>query len=118
MDKCKIPLFLGNYKPEVLVTLEFGEYTLVWWSQMLEDIRRGVRDPCEDLVALKRFMRGRFVPTSHTRDLHNKLQMLYQGTRSVEEYHKEMEMDLMKAQIRESKEATTTQFLHGLNMEI
>ncbi|RDY04700.1 hypothetical protein CR513_11570, partial [Mucuna pruriens] len=30
------------------VTVEFGDYALVWWIKMLEDIRRGVMDPCED----------------------------------------------------------------------
>ncbi|RDY03257.1 hypothetical protein CR513_13175, partial [Mucuna pruriens] len=141
-SKCKIPPFLGNCKPEVyvdwelkveqilgcfnlhgrrvvrLVTLEFSDYVLVWWTQVLEDIRRGEKDPCEDWVALKRLMRKRFVPPSYTKDLHNKLQRIYQGSRSVEEDHKKMEMDLMKAQIRESEEAILAQFLHGLNRKI
>ncbi|RDX77104.1 hypothetical protein CR513_42808, partial [Mucuna pruriens] len=32
--------------------------------------------------------------------------MLYQGPRSVEEYHKQMKIDLIRAQIKESEEAT------------
>ncbi|RDY03943.1 hypothetical protein CR513_12405, partial [Mucuna pruriens] len=36
-----------------LVTLEFGDYALVWWTEVLEDIRRGVRDPFKDWVVLK-----------------------------------------------------------------
>ncbi|RDY03940.1 hypothetical protein CR513_12402, partial [Mucuna pruriens] len=36
----------------------------------------------------------------------------------MEEYHKEMEMGLIRAQIRESEEATVACFLHGLNREI
>ncbi|RDY13682.1 hypothetical protein CR513_01362, partial [Mucuna pruriens] len=67
---------------------------------------------------LKSLVKGRFFPPFYTRDLHNKLQRLYQGSRSVEKYHKEMEMDLMKAQIREGEEATMARFLHGLNKEI
>ncbi|RDX69850.1 hypothetical protein CR513_50982, partial [Mucuna pruriens] len=43
---------------------------------------------------------------------------LYQGSKSVQEYHKEMEMDLMRAQIRKSKKTTLAWFLHGLNKEI
>ncbi|RDX89821.1 hypothetical protein CR513_28406, partial [Mucuna pruriens] len=63
-----------------LVTLEFNDYALVWWNKVLENIRRGRRDPCDNL--------------------YNKLQRLYQGFKSVEEYHhKEMEMDLVGAQI-------------------
>ncbi|RDY03321.1 hypothetical protein CR513_13102, partial [Mucuna pruriens] len=99
ISKFKIPQFL-------LVTLEFGKYALLWWTQMLDDIRRRVRDPCEHWVVLKRFIRGIFAPP-YIRYLHNKLQGLYQGSWSVEEYHKEMEKDVIMAQI-----------LHGLNKEI
>ncbi|RDY14428.1 hypothetical protein CR513_00502, partial [Mucuna pruriens] len=88
------------------ITLEFGDYALVWWMQVLEDVRRGKTDSCEDWVALKHLISHRFVPPSYSRDLHKKLQRLYQGSRSVEEYHKEMEMNLMRAQIIESEEAT------------
>ncbi|RDX90011.1 hypothetical protein CR513_28167, partial [Mucuna pruriens] len=32
-----------------LITLEFGDYVLVWWTQFLDDLKRcGVRDPCKD----------------------------------------------------------------------
>ncbi|RDX62328.1 hypothetical protein CR513_59352, partial [Mucuna pruriens] len=62
----------------------------------MEDIRKGVRDPSDDWVAMKGLMKGIFIPP-YTRDLHNKLKRLYQGSKSVEEYHKEMEMDLMRA---------------------
>ncbi|RDY04591.1 hypothetical protein CR513_11684, partial [Mucuna pruriens] len=38
----------GNKRMKVrLVTLEFSDYALVWWNQVLEDIRRVRKDPCE-----------------------------------------------------------------------
>ncbi|RDX63040.1 hypothetical protein CR513_58567, partial [Mucuna pruriens] len=46
------------------------------------------------------------------------LQRLHQGLYSMEEYHKKMEMDLLRAQIKESEEATMAQFLHSLKTEI
>ncbi|RDY11892.1 hypothetical protein CR513_03388, partial [Mucuna pruriens] len=45
-------------------------------------------------------------------------QGLHQGPYSVEEYHKEMEMDLLRAQIKESEEAKMARFLHSLKREI
>ncbi|RDX72739.1 hypothetical protein CR513_47727, partial [Mucuna pruriens] len=36
----------------------------------------------------------------------------------MEEYHKEMEMNLMRSQIIESREATMARFLHGINRKI
>ncbi|RDY12848.1 hypothetical protein CR513_02275, partial [Mucuna pruriens] len=50
-----------------LVTLKFSDYALVWWNQVLEDIRRVRRDPCESWAKLKRLMRETFVSSYYTR---------------------------------------------------
>ncbi|RDX64550.1 hypothetical protein CR513_56883, partial [Mucuna pruriens] len=39
-------------------------------------------------------------------------------SKSVEEYHKEIEMNLLRAHIGEREDATMARFLHGLNREI
>ena len=44
---------------------------------------------------MKDVMRARFVPTYYNRDLFKKLQLLKQGTKSVEEYYKEMEIAMI-----------------------
>ncbi|RDY08929.1 hypothetical protein CR513_06787, partial [Mucuna pruriens] len=131
ISKCKTPSFLGNCKLEFYidwelkveqvvtsqkgvwwVTLAFGDFSLIWWwTTMLDHIRRGI-------YGLKRLMRIRFVPCSYARNLHNKLQILYQESKSMEEYHKEMEIDLLRDQLRESEEANMARFLHGLNRKI
>ncbi|KAL4304553.1 hypothetical protein GQ457_10G010590 [Hibiscus cannabinus] len=67
---------------------------------------------------MKRIMRKRFVPSYYHRDLFQKLQGLKQGSRSVEDYFKEMGMAMMCANIEEDREATMTRFLNGLNTEI
>ena len=67
---------------------------------------------------MKRVMRKRFVPTYYYRELYNKLQNLKQGNRSVEEYYKEMEVSMARANIEEDREATMARFLAGLNREI
>ncbi|KAL4347554.1 hypothetical protein GQ457_17G008570 [Hibiscus cannabinus] len=43
---------------------------------------------------------------------------LKQGSRSVEDYFKEMEMAMMRANIEEDREATMARFLNGLNTDI
>ncbi|KAL4297775.1 hypothetical protein GQ457_12G014610 [Hibiscus cannabinus] len=45
-------------------------------------------------------------------------QGLKQGSRSGEDYFKEMEMAMMRANIEEDREATMARFLNGLNTEI
>ena len=67
---------------------------------------------------MKRVMRKRFVPTYYYRELYNKLQNLKQGNRSVEEYYKEMEVSMARANIEEDREATMARFRAGLNREI
>ena len=63
-------------------------------------------------------MRRGFVPSSYPRDLRNRLQVLKQGKRSVDEYFKEMELLLVRAGIREDSESKMAIFLAGLNEEI
>ena len=67
---------------------------------------------------MKQVMRRRFVPSSYQRDLRNRLQMLKQGKRSVDEYYKEMELLLVRARIREDPESKMARSLGGLNEEI
>ena len=52
------------------------------------------------------------------RELYNKLQSLRQGNRSVEEYYKEMEVTMIRANGEEDRDATMARFLVGLNREI
>ncbi|KAL4377705.1 hypothetical protein GQ457_02G026650 [Hibiscus cannabinus] len=72
-----------------LAAMEFIDYALLWWDQLLISRRRTGEGPG-----------------------------LKQGSRSVEDYFKEMEMSMMRANIVEDREATMARFLAGLNTEI
>ncbi|RDX73948.1 hypothetical protein CR513_46360, partial [Mucuna pruriens] len=74
-----------------LVTLEFSGYAFMWWNQVLCDIRRMLWPIVETWAKLKSDLRERFVPSYYDKDLYNKLQRLYQRSKTVEEYHKEMD---------------------------
>src|SRR4051812_44312483 len=67
---------------------------------------------------MKAHMRSCFVPSHYTRDLFNKLQMLSQGTKTVEEYFKQMELNMIRANVEERDEQTMARFLNGLNHPI
>ena len=58
-------------------------------------------------------MRRRFVPNHYYRDLHMKLQGL-----NRDEYFKEMEIAMIRANVIEDREATMARFLNGLNRDI
>ena len=63
-------------------------------------------------------MRKRYVPTSYSRTMRQKLQRLSLGSMIVETYYKEMEMALVRANIEEETEPTMAHFLSGLNPDI
>lgn len=63
-------------------------------------------------------MRKRFIPSYYHRDLHNKLQRITQGSKSVNEYYKEMEVSKIRANAEEDNEKPMARFLHGLNHDI
>ena len=140
--KMKIPSFQGKNDPEAylewerkvelvfdchhysedkkvkLAVIEFSDYAIVWWDQLVLNKRRNREPSVETWEEMKRVMRKRFVPTYYYRELYNKLQNLRQGNRGVEEYYKEMEVAMARANIEEDREATMARFLAGLNREI
>jgi D-ribose pyranose/furanose isomerase RbsD len=67
---------------------------------------------------MKVLMRRRFVLNHYYRDLYLKLQGLNQGYKTVDEYHKEMEIAMIRANVVEDREATMARFLNGLNRDI
>jgi len=57
------------------------------------------------------------VPNHYYKDLYLKLQGLNQGYKTVDEYHKEMEIAIIQANVVEDREATMARFLKGLNRD-
>ncbi|KAL5537406.1 hypothetical protein UlMin_046032 [Ulmus minor] len=140
--KIKIPSFQGKNDPEAylewetkmemvfdchnyseikkvkLAAIEFTDYAIVWWDQLLINRRRNREPPVDTWEEMKMLMRKRFVPSHYYRGLYQKLQRLIQGSKSVDEYYKEMEVAMIRANVEEDREATMARFLHGLNREI
>ena len=101
-----------------LAVVEFTDYAIVWWEQVVTSRRRCGEPPITTWTELKRLMKKRFVPSHYHRDLYQKLQTLTQGQRSVEDYYKDMEISMLRADIQEDREATMARFLSGLRVEI
>ncbi|XP_071933758.1 uncharacterized protein [Coffea arabica] len=101
-----------------LAVVEFTDYAIVWWEQVVTSRRRCGDPPITTWTELKRLMKKRFVPSHYHRDLYQKLQTMTQGQRSVEDYYKDMEISMLRADIQEDREATMARFLNGLRVEI
>jgi hypothetical protein len=140
--KMKIPSFQGRSDPEAylewekkmefvfdchnysetkkvkLAVIEFSEYAVTWWDQLVINRRRNRERPIDTWEEMKVVMRKRFIPSYYYRELYKKLQGLRQGSQSVEDYYKEMEIAMIRANVEEDREATMARFLLGLNREI
>ncbi|KAK1581185.1 hypothetical protein Q3G72_003854 [Acer saccharum] len=140
--KVKIPTFQGKTDPEAylewekrielvfdcheyselkkvkLAAIEFTDYAIVWWDQLIVSRRRNGERPIETWEEMKTVMRRRFIPSHYYRGLFQKLQTLTQGSKCVEDYYKEMEIAMIRADVEEDREATMARFLNGLNRDI
>ena len=101
-----------------IAAIEFFDYAMIWWDQVTTSRRRTGETPITTWAEMKAAMRRRFIPSYYHRELHQKLQNLSQGTKSVEDYYKEMEVAMIRADVQEDREATMAHFLAGLNRDI
>ncbi|KAK8708497.1 hypothetical protein V6N13_059536 [Hibiscus sabdariffa] len=93
-------------------------YEELHFNKLLRIIWRTGEGSVRGWTKMKRIKRKRFVPSHYHHELFQKLQGLKQGNRSVEDYFKEMEMAMMRANIEGDHEATMARFLNGLNIDI
>ncbi|XP_040966549.1 uncharacterized protein, partial [Gossypium hirsutum] len=101
-----------------LAAIEFSDYAMIWWEQLTTSQRRNGERPISTWIEMKAVMRRRFIPAYYHLELHQKLQNLTQGSKSVEDYYKEMEIAMIRADVQEDPEATMARFLAGLNRDI
>ena len=88
-EKLELVFDCHNYsemKKVKLTAIEFSGYAIIWWDQLLLNRRRNREHPIETWEDMKIVMRKRFVSIHYYRELHQKLQRLQQGNRSVEDY--------------------------------
>lgn len=115
-DGLRLSQLLRDQKVK-LAAIEFTDYAIVWWDQLLKNKRRNQEHLIETWDEMKAIMRRRFIPSYYHRELFNKLQRRTKGFKSVDEYNKEMEVAMIRANV-EYREATMARFLNGLNREI
>jgi hypothetical protein len=125
--KLKIPAFKGKTDPEAyldwkkkvemifdihryseeknvkLAIVAFTDYAMVWWERLVVERRRNRERPVSTWEELKTIMKKRYVPKHYYRELFNRLQMITQGNKSVEEYQKELEVAMIRANVNEDQ---------------
>ncbi|KAK1693448.1 hypothetical protein QYE76_010145 [Lolium multiflorum] len=107
-----------NYSEDKKIKLassEFDGYALRWWDSLIRNRDEDGAQPIRTWRAMKEVMTSRFVPTNYMRNIFDKLTLLRQGVKTVDEYYMEMEMLMQRGRVRESLEMTMQRFLNGLN---
>ncbi|KAF8099434.1 hypothetical protein N665_0244s0033 [Sinapis alba] len=101
-----------------IAATEFCGYAINWWEQIATTRRRNGEPQIASWFEMKTLMKKRFVPSHYGRDLHQRLRKLSLGSKSVEDYHQDLETLIMKAGVIEDAEATMARFQGGLNRDI
>ncbi|KAK1667361.1 hypothetical protein QYE76_055520 [Lolium multiflorum] len=96
-----------------LASSEFDGYALRWWDALVRNRQEDGELPIITWRAMKEAMNSRFVPTNYLRTIYDKLTLLRQGVKTVDEYYMEMELLMQRGRVRESLEMTM-HFLNGL----
>ncbi|KAK1645357.1 hypothetical protein QYE76_063162 [Lolium multiflorum] len=101
-----------------LASSEFDGYALRRWDAFVRNRDEDGEQPIRTWRAMKEAMTSRFVPTNYLRNIYDKLTLLRQGVKTVDEYYMEMEMLIQRGRVRESLEITMQCFLNGLKYDI
>ncbi|KAK1609285.1 hypothetical protein QYE76_032958 [Lolium multiflorum] len=115
----KLWSFHPNYTKDRKIKLassEFDGYALRWWDALVRNRQADGEPPIITWRAMKEAMNSRFVPTNYLRTIFDKLTLLRQGVKTVDEYYMEMEMLMQRGRVRESLEMTMQRFLNGLKL--
>ena len=59
-----------------LAAVEFTDYALIWWDQLVTSRRRNGERPITTWAAMKACIRKRFIPSYHYREMHQNFQRL------------------------------------------
>jgi hypothetical protein len=96
--------------------IAFTDYAIVWWDQSMINYRRNYKRQV-DAWDEKSLIRKRFVPR-HYRELYQMLQSLSQDTKSIDEYFKEMKLTIIRANVKEDRNAIMARFMNNFNHDI
>ncbi|KAL5183802.1 hypothetical protein HKD37_17G047618 [Glycine soja] len=108
----------GNKRLKVkLAVATFSDYALVWWKKNQREMKREEGREIDTWTEMRRVMQKRYVPTIYSRTMWQKLQRLSQGSLTVEEHYKKMEMALVRANIEEDTKVVRDGFTNKISFQ-
>jgi hypothetical protein len=98
--------------------IAFSDYTIVWCDQLVTNRIRNYESQVDTWDEMKSFMRRKLMPSHFYIELYQRFQSLSQGTKSVNKYFNEMELVIIRSNIKEDREDIMARFMNGLNHDI
>ncbi|KAK1610384.1 hypothetical protein QYE76_034057 [Lolium multiflorum] len=87
-----------------LASSEFDGYALRWWDALVRNRHEDGEQPIITWRAMKEAMNSRFVPTNYLRTIYDKLTLLRQGVKTVDEYYMEMELLMQRGRVPRNRD--------------
>ncbi|VFQ89808.1 unnamed protein product [Cuscuta campestris] len=82
---------VSDEKKVKIVALKFRKDASTWWTNTCTKWRRNHKEPVATWAKMKSLLEKKFLPAEYVRENFAKLQMLKQGSKSLEEYTREFQ---------------------------
>lgn len=101
-----------------LIAIRFRDRAAAWWSQSKTTHAHLGKTKITSWVKLKKEMQKNFLPYNYDQLMFQKLQILRQGSRTVDEYVTDFFKMLNRVEIQDSEQQLVTRFIGGLRQQI
>jgi len=91
---------------------------MMWWDQLMTNHMRNYVRQIDTWDEMKSLMKRRFMPNHLYRELYQRLQSLSHNTKSVDEYFKEIELAMIRSNVKDDREATMVRFMNSFNHDV
>ncbi|XP_068649233.1 uncharacterized protein [Aristolochia californica] len=101
-----------------LVAMKLKGRASAWWEQLQQSRDRQGKAKLTDWEKMKKKMKGQFLPFGYTQTLFQRLHLLRQGSRSVDDYTEEFYQLLARNDLSETEEQLVARYLGGLRQPL
>ena len=101
-----------------LVVVEFTNYVIIWWDQLVIDMRCNGERPLTHERRWKKLWRRYLSLIIIIRNYKIDCNLYLGKLKVLDEYFKDMKITMIRDTISKDREATMTRFLNGLNRAI
>ncbi|XP_068638533.1 uncharacterized protein [Aristolochia californica] len=101
-----------------LVAIKLKGRASAWWEQLRRSRDRQGKAKITDWAKMKKKMKGQFLPFGYTQTLFQRLHLLRQGSRSVDDYTEEFYQLIARNDLSETEEQMVARYLGGLRQPL